>query len=167
MNATRIIAIRHGETDWNLAARLQGHTDIALNATGLQQARQMAAALADTALSHIYSSDLLRAWETAQALASANGAALTRDARLRERSFGEYEGQRFIDIEAQDPDSALRWRKREPAFTPPGGESLLATTVPGPRRCVSSCVRRAASGVVVSMGSYTSLGSRGTMRTPS
>ncbi len=126
MNATRIIAIRHGETDWNLAARLQGHTDIALNATGLQQARQMAAALADTALSHIYSSDLLRAWETAQALASANGAALTRDARLRERSFGEYEGQRFIDIEAQDPDSALRWRKREPAFTPPGGESLLA-----------------------------------------
>lgn len=124
MHSTQIIAIRHGETDWNLAARIQGHTDIPLNTTGLQQARQLAQALADTHLAHIYSSDLLRAWSTAQALAQANGAPLTPNAALRERSFGDYEGARFADIELSDPAAALRWRKRDPAFAPPQGESL-------------------------------------------
>lgn len=124
MNATRIIAIRHGETDWNVGARIQGHTDIALNGTGRRQALQMASALADEPLHHIYSSDLQRALATAQALADANGALLTIDARLRERCFGRYEGQRFADIEVSDPEAALRWRKRDPAFAPPSGESL-------------------------------------------
>ncbi|MEG0919807.1 MAG: histidine phosphatase family protein [Comamonas sp.] len=124
MNATQIIAIRHGETDWNVDARLQGHTDIPLNNTGLWQAQQMASALADESFAHIYSSDLSRAFVTAQALADRNGAPLSRDARLRERCFGDYEGQRFVDIEASDPVAAQRWRKREPDFAPPGGESL-------------------------------------------
>ena len=83
MNATQIIAIRHGETDWNLDARIQGHTDIPLNDTGLWQAEQLAQALADEPLAHIYSSDLLRAWATAQALSRANGAA--RNPLLRQR----------------------------------------------------------------------------------
>ncbi len=126
MHATRIIAIRHGETDWNVGARIQGHTDIALNGTGRKQALQMAAALADEPLHHIYSSDLQRALATAQALADANGALLTIDARLRERCFGSYEGQRFADVEVSDPEAALRWRKRDPAFAPPSGESLQA-----------------------------------------
>lgn len=123
-NATQIIAIRHGETDWNVDARIQGHTDIPLNDTGLWQAQQLAQALADAPLAHIYSSDLQRALVTAQTLAARNGAALTHDARLRERCFGAFEGQRFVDIEAADPASALRWRKREPGFAPPDGESL-------------------------------------------
>ena len=126
MHATQIIAIRHGETDWNVDARLQGHQDIPLNNTGLWQAAQMAAALAEEPLAHIYSSDLQRALVTAQALATHNGAPLSQDARLRERSFGDYEGQRFVDIEASDPDAAMRWRKRDPDFAPPGGESLEA-----------------------------------------
>ncbi|OZB68777.1 histidine phosphatase family protein, partial [Thiomonas sp. 13-64-67] len=62
---TRIIAIRHGETDWNAASRIQGHTDIALNARGLEQARLAARALADEPLAAVYASDLQRAWQTA------------------------------------------------------------------------------------------------------
>ena len=126
MNPTKLYLIRHGETDWNVGARIQGHTDIALNGTGRKQALQMAAALADEPLHHIYSSDLQRALATAQALADANGALLTIDARLRERCFGSYEGQRFADVEVSDPEAALRWRKRDPAFAPPSGESLQA-----------------------------------------
>lgn len=126
MHSTQIIAIRHGETDWNLAARIQGHTDIPLNATGERQAQRLAQALADTPLAHIYSSDLQRALHTAQALAQANGAPLSIHAALRERSFGDYEGARFTEIEASDPPSALRWRKRDPVFAPPQGESLQA-----------------------------------------
>lgn len=126
MHSTQIIAIRHGETDWNLAARIQGHTDIPLNSNGQQQAQQLALALADTPLAHIYSSDLQRAWGTAQALAQSNGAPLSAHAALRERCFGDYEGARFADIELSDPPSALRWRKRDPVFAPPQGESLLA-----------------------------------------
>ena len=124
MNATHILAIRHGETDWNIAGRIQGHTDIPLNATGIQQAQKLASSLADAPLVHIYSSDLLRAWATAQALAQCNGVPLTTHAGLRERCFGIYEGQRFVDIEAVNPEDALRWRKRDPAFAPSQGESL-------------------------------------------
>ncbi|MFC3216646.1 histidine phosphatase family protein, partial [Comamonas sp. JC664] len=119
MHSTQIIAIRHGETDWNLAARIQGHTDIPLNATGERQARQLAQALAETPLAHIYSSDLQRALRTAQALALANGAPLATHSALRERSFGDYEGSRFADIEVSDPPSALRWRKRDPSLPRP------------------------------------------------
>ena len=124
MNATHILAIRHGETDWNIVGRIQGHTDVPLNATGIQQAEKLASSLADAPLAHIYSSDLLRAWATAQALAQCNGAPLTSHAGLRERCFGIYEGQRFVDIEASHPEDALRWRKRDPAFAPSQGESL-------------------------------------------
>lgn len=126
MQATQIIAIRHGETDWNVDARLQGHKDIALNKMGLWQAAQLAAALAEEPMAHIYSSDLQRAYVTAQALAKRNGATLSQDIRLRERSFGDYEGQRFVDIEMKDPDAATRWRQRDPDFAPLGGESLKA-----------------------------------------
>ena len=69
MIATRIIAIRHGETAWNVDTRLQGHLDIGLNTRGQWQARRAAQALADEDISAIYSSDLSRARATAQAIA--------------------------------------------------------------------------------------------------
>ena len=74
MGATRIIAIRHGETAWNVEARLQGHLDIDLNARGRWQAQRLAQALADEDIAAIYSSDLSRARATAQAIANANAA---------------------------------------------------------------------------------------------
>ncbi|BEU94949.1 histidine phosphatase family protein [Acidovorax sp. DW039] len=126
MEATRIIAIRHGETAWNVDTRMQGHLDIPLNDTGLWQARQVAQALADEAIDAIYSSDLQRAWVTASAIAETTGAPLTADQGLRERSFGVFQGRTFTEIEAEDPDLAYRWRKRDPDFAPADGESLVA-----------------------------------------
>lgn len=124
--ATRIIAIRHGETAWNVDTRIQGHLDIALNNTGLWQAQQVARALAQEPISAIYTSDLQRAYATAQAVADATGAPLTPTVDLRERSFGALEGRTFSEIEAEEPNSAHRWRIRDPHFAPEGGETLIA-----------------------------------------
>lgn len=125
MDATRIIAIRHGETAWNVDTRIQGHLDIPLNDTGRWQARRLGAALAGESLGAIYASDLGRAYQTAQAVAEVAGLPVVPDAGLRERAFGLFEGRTFAEIEASWPDQALRWRKRDPAFEPEGGESLL------------------------------------------
>jgi len=124
MQATRIIAIRHGETAWNVDTRLQGHLDVALNDVGLWQASQLAHALADEALAAIYTSDLRRACQTAQAIAAVAGCPLTTHLGLRERGFGQFEGCTYAEIEATWPDLSLQWRKREPHWAPPGGESL-------------------------------------------
>jgi broad specificity phosphatase PhoE len=126
MDATRIIAIRHGETAWNVDSRLQGHLDIPLNDVGLWQARQAALALADEPIDAIYSSDLQRAWVTAQAIAETTQAPLAAHQGLRERSFGVLQGHTFEELEAKEPEQAYRWRKRDPAFAPEGGESLIA-----------------------------------------
>ena len=125
MQATRIIAVRHGETAWNVDTRIQGHLDIALNDTGHWQARQVARALADEPLAAVYTSDLQRAHATAQAIAQASGAPLVAEPGLRERRFGELEGRTFAEIEAELPEQAQRWRQRDPHFAPTGGETLV------------------------------------------
>ena len=125
MEATRIIAVRHGETAWNVDTRLQGHLDIALNEMGLWQADRVAQALADEPIEAIYASDLLRAWQTAQAIGLVAGCPLTADPGLRERGFGSFEGKTYAEIEATWPEMSLQWRKRDPHWAPPGGESLV------------------------------------------
>ncbi|MBC7214247.1 MAG: histidine phosphatase family protein [Burkholderiaceae bacterium] len=124
MQATRILAIRHGETAWNAQARIQGHQDIALNATGQWQAQRLAQALAAEPVRTIYTSDLQRAYRTAQAVAQATGAPLVPEPALRERGFGSFEGRTFAEIEAAWPEQARRWRERDPHYAPAGGESL-------------------------------------------
>ena len=128
MQAVRITAIRHGETDWNAASRVQGHTNIALNARGLLQAERAAAALAQgDAPQCVYSSDLQRAMQTAQAVADATGAPLHAVPGLRERCFGRFEGHSFQELNERFPEEAEQWRRRVPEWAPPGGgESLLA-----------------------------------------
>ncbi|MEF7615450.1 histidine phosphatase family protein [Aquincola sp. MAHUQ-54] len=124
--ATRLIAIRHGETDWNVGSRIQGHTDIALNANGRWQAERLAVALAEEPLDAVYASDLGRAYDTALAFARPRGIPVLRDAALRERQFGCFEGLSFDEIEQRWPDQALRWRRRDADFGPEGGETLSA-----------------------------------------
>ena len=124
MQATRIIAVRHGETAWNVATRIQGQLDIGLNARGRWQAAQVAQALRGEPLQAAYASDLARAWDTAQAIAQASAVGLTAHVGLRERGFGEFEGLTHADIEARWPEHALRWRQRDPHWAPPSGESL-------------------------------------------
>ena len=123
---TRIIAIRHGETSWNVDTRIQGHLDIPLSANGRWQAERLAAALKGESLAAIYASDLTRAWETAQYLGRAQGLAVIKEIGLRERGFGDFQGKTFAEIEALLPEQSQRWRKRDPEFSPHGGESLMA-----------------------------------------
>lgn len=125
MEATRIIAIRHGETAWNVDTRIQGHLDIPLNDTGLWQAQQVGQALAGEPVAAVYTSDLQRARFTAQAVADSTGAPLVLEPGLRERSFGQLQGRTFAEIETQLPEEARRWRQRDPHFEPEGGESLI------------------------------------------
>ena len=122
--ATRILAIRHGQTAWNADGRIQGHTDIALDAHGAWQAQKLVQALADEDLQALYSSDLARARQTAAPLAACRGLELRIDPGLRERGFGEFEGLSFAQIEQRWPDEAGRWRRRDPDFGARGGEVL-------------------------------------------
>lgn len=127
MVATRIIAVRHGETAWNVATRIQGQLDIGLNDKGQWQAQRAGLALSDEPIARIYSSDLSRAHATALAIATHSSDPRAREVQvhrgLRERGFGTFEGQTYADIEAQWPEESKRWRQRDPHFAPPGGET--------------------------------------------
>ena len=127
MEPTRILAIRHGETAWNVDTRLQGHLDIPLNEVGLRQAHHLAQALAQReTIDAIYASDLSRAHTTAQAIAQALGLTVKIHPGLRERHFGAFQGRTYAEIETELPEHAWHWRKRTPDWTPPeGGESLI------------------------------------------
>ena len=127
MSVTRIIAVRHGETAWNVDTRIQGQLDIGLNAQGQWQAERVGAALAEESIDRIYSSDLQRAHSTAQAIARHARNITAREVALhqglRERGFGSFEGETWADIAQKWPDQSMRWKQRDPHFAPPGGET--------------------------------------------
>src|SRR6187431_2901410 len=95
---TTLLLARHGETDWNRELRIQGSSDIGLNELGRRQAQFLAQELTDVELDAIYSSDLSRARATAAAVAATHGLEVNLDPRLRERSFGSWEGLTREDI---------------------------------------------------------------------
>lgn len=105
---TTLLLVRHGETDWNRDGRWQGHSDTPLNDAGREQARRVAADLGGVDV--IYASDLARARETAEIIAADLGLDVRTDARLRERSFGAWEGLSAPEIEEQFGDELARWR---------------------------------------------------------
>jgi probable phosphoglycerate mutase len=123
-SATRVIAVRHGETDWNAGTRIQGQLDVGLNDKGRWQAARAAQALAGEGLQAVYASDLARAHDTALAIGAACGLPVRRDSGLRERSFGAFEGLTWAEIERDHPEDAARWRARDLEFAPAGGETL-------------------------------------------
>ena len=139
--ATRVFAIRHGETAWNAEMRMQGQLDVPLNEVGLWQAGRMAAALSDETFDAVYSSDLARARQTAEPLAAAHRLPVLEDAGLRERCFGVFQGLTFDEVAARWPDGSRRWREREPDFAPEGAESLVLFS----ERCVGAVARLAAA----------------------
>jgi broad specificity phosphatase PhoE len=102
---TTLLLARHGETDWNRELRIQGSSDIELNDLGRRQAQALAQELTDVDLDAIYASDLRRASATAAAVAATHGLEVTFDPRLRERSFGSWEGLTREDLEAM-PDGS-------------------------------------------------------------
>lgn len=136
---TRIIAVRHGETAWNVDTRLQGQLDVPLNERGREQARRVGLALRDECPDVLYSSDLSRARETAQAVAAATGLPLHTDPGLRERHFGIWQGHTYAEVGERWPAESERWRLREPGYGPPEGETLEGFSA----RCLATATRLA------------------------
>lgn len=123
MTTTTLLLIRHGETAWNAEHRIQGHLDIPLSAAGIRQAARLADRLGREGVDAVYSSELVRAWLTAEPLAARFGLEIRAETRLRERSFGLFEGLTLDEIAARHPASFRSWRARDPAWVMDGGES--------------------------------------------
>ena len=92
------VFMRHGETDWNVGRRLQGQSDIPLNATGCAQAAVAAKALASLSVCRIVTSPSIRALKTAAVIAEELALPISVDGRLRERHFGPLEGMQALDV---------------------------------------------------------------------
>lgn len=125
---TRLLLVRHGETEWNKQGLFQGQSDIELNTYGLEQVRTVGQRLSTEELSSIYSSDLKRAVQTTQAITSVNGTAdrpVTYTKQLRELYFGDFEGKHFEEIKEQYIPLAKAWRDGDLDITAPRGETLL------------------------------------------
>ena len=121
---TKILLVRHGETNWNKEHRLQGHLDIGLNQQGIIQAQLLGQALAQEKIDIAYSSDLSRALDTANTITSHHEVPTIVDSQLRERCYGEIQGMTYQEIEEKLPDNHRAWHSRDPDFQPKGGETL-------------------------------------------
>ena len=121
--STRLLLIRHGQSVWNAARRWQGHSDVPLSELGHQQAREAAEALAGETLAALYSSDLKRAWVTAQIVGEPHDLVPIPDVRLRELDVGEWGGLTRCEIEARWPEALAAFDRAEPHARPSGGET--------------------------------------------
>src|SRR5271166_5661038 len=125
--STRFCLLRHGETDWNAAGRLQGQIDIPLNELGRAQARAAAERLAGQSFGALFSSDLARAMETATFAAERLGLGVEPTPALRERFLGAFQGLTHIEAQARYPADHVLFCARDPDhLLPGGGESLRA-----------------------------------------
>jgi len=114
----RLLVVRHGQTEWNIAGRIQGSSDIDLDATGVAQAAEAAPELAAYEPVRIISSDLRRAVDTARPIADLTGIEIELDKRLRERGYGPWEGLTQREIAERFPEEHRRWRAQEPLQHP-------------------------------------------------
>lgn len=116
-----LLLVRHGQTSWNALGKLQGHTDIALDDTGREQARALAGRLRAIGIRTVWTSDLGRARETGEIVARVLGLPAPRtDAELRERKFGVFEGLTRDECATLHPEHWAAWLAQTTA--PPGGE---------------------------------------------
>ena len=123
---TRLLLVRHGQSTWNAEGRWQGHSNPPLSSLGERQARAAAPAVAELGVTALFSSDLLRARQTAE-LVAPRGLTPVVVPPLRERNVGEWEGLTRAEIEARYP-GMLEARDSPPSFE--SDESLLARVLP-------------------------------------
>jgi broad specificity phosphatase PhoE len=120
-----LLLARHGETDDNREPiRVQGFRDTPLNDTGRSQAAELAERVVDDGIGSLWSSDLVRASETAEIVGKRIGLVPRLDARLREANRGRWEGRLFVDIEREETELYAAWLRAGEQFRFPGGESL-------------------------------------------
>lgn len=122
---TRFCLVRHGETDWNSEKRVQGQIDIDLNSAGQAQARAVAVGLREQRFAAVYSSDLLRAWRTAQIAAAGWQIAVSPAPTLRERDFGVLQGLTAAEARLAKPHAYRQHQARTPDYDCETGESLV------------------------------------------
>jgi alpha-ribazole phosphatase/probable phosphoglycerate mutase len=121
---TKVYLVRHGETEWNYQSRFQGTKDTELNSKGKQQAKKLASRLADKDFAAIYSSDLSRAYRTAQIITDNRGQEITQIADLKEINFGCWEGLTHEDLENDYEEEFNNWKEDPAKYSPPGGETI-------------------------------------------
>jgi broad specificity phosphatase PhoE len=119
-----IVLIRHGQTDWNVEGRWQGHADPPLNEFGRQQARLLVPEMREAGLTALYSSDLRRALETAEIIAAELHLVVIPEPRLREIDLGQWQGMLADEIEERYLEAYLRWHESPLTVRPPGGEDI-------------------------------------------
>ncbi|MFP4354816.1 MAG: histidine phosphatase family protein [Phycisphaerae bacterium] len=122
MDKTLLTLVRHGETEWNLQGRLQGHLDSPLTGRGRAQAAALAEALAGRAFDAIYSSDLGRAMQTAEILAGPEAEVVTIP-DLRERHLGCFQGHTWDELDQTMPETVRAFRQADADWPIPAGES--------------------------------------------
>jgi len=122
MQTTQIFLTRHGETQWNVERRMQGHSDSPLTTMGIAQANALANYLKGYPFSALYSSDLSRAYQTAQAIAATTSLEILTDLRLRERNLGIFQGLTTQELIEKFPQ-ALQNYQNNSDFVVPSGES--------------------------------------------
>lgn len=108
---TTIHLVRHGETDWNRELRWQGHADVPINERGREQALELADRLSGARFAAVYSSDLVRAAETARIVADRLSLPVRLDPALREIDVGSWEGSTLAELEARSPEAVARWEE--------------------------------------------------------
>ena len=125
-SVTRICLVRHGETEWNAARRIQGQIDIGLNETGERQAAAAGRWLRQAAISALYSSDLKRAWTTALAIGGALNLVPRPAPEMRERRYGVFEGLTYDEARHRYPEGYAAFEGRNADYDFENGESLVA-----------------------------------------
>jgi len=123
-----IYIVRHGETDWNREGIYQGHTDTPLNEDGRKTAERLGHTLSKIKISCIYSSDLLRARETAEIINRFLNVPVCHTQDLRELNFGDWTGISIWEMEEKDPELFRRWQEDPWNISPPGGETFRELT---------------------------------------
>ena len=121
---SRLLLVRHGDTELNSAERYWGHSDVKLSAGGLSQAERLRHRLVARKIDAVYSSDLRRASVTAETIASGHQLEVITCNELREINFGELEGLTFNEISRLYPEVTRLWVKMDTSLKYPGGESL-------------------------------------------
>jgi probable phosphoglycerate mutase len=124
MTIRRLVLLRHGQTEYNAASRMQGQLDTPLSDLGRDQAVAAAEVLAKRQPLLIVSSDLRRALDTATALSERSGLPVTVDTRLRETHLGDWQGMTHLEVDAAAPGARLAWRD-DARWAPHGGESRV------------------------------------------
>lgn len=121
---TKLILIRHGETEWNATGRIQGHKPVSLNDRGHQQAQAVALRLQHEPFDALYSSDLKRTLQTAQAIANLTHHTIHTDVRLREWDLGVLAGLTRPEAESQHPEAYAIYNRQIVEDAIPNGESI-------------------------------------------